>query len=211
MVCFPRLTLCLWVCWLGVATSVLALAASFISLGYPNLGENDSSAAAVSGDGTWVTVTSKNTVAGTKGGFRWSVLTGFQALGNPPGKTEFSARGISTDGRFIAGDYGGHAYRWQVGVGFLDLGTLPGLAGLYAGGISGDGSVVVGNKEKTRGREDGDPFRWTAGTGMVSLGELPGGSNRVASAISAQGQIIVSWSYIPSGEFTFRWTQATEM
>lgn len=184
---------------IGAQTS----SASFVSLGYLHPGENDSKAVAVSADGTWLVGTSRGNVDFKDASFRWSAATGFQALGTPPGKTEFSAWGISADGRFIIGESSRLGYRWEAGVGFVNLGTLLGIDDVSPWGISGDGSIVVGGMANTTippGDENGDPFRWTAGTGMVSLGELPGATAGEALAISQDGQVIVGWS----GNFAFR-------
>ena len=147
------------------------------------------------------------------GGFRWSADTGAVTLPGLSDGAYSSARAVSADGVFVAGDsiVGGvsQACRWSGAGDVIGLGSL-GSAGAksWAYGISHDGGVVVGTTDTTRGRE---AFYWTAADGLVGLGELPGGEHfSGAYAVSADGTTVAGMVDTGSLEM-FRWTAAEGM
>jgi probable HAF family extracellular repeat protein len=193
-------------------------------------GDSDSTATAVSGDGSVVVGVSAPSfdLAGagavdgrvlSSGGFtvgqtfRWTAGSGMVGLGHLPGSTNNSPVAVSSNGSVIIGtSYSasgvGQAFRWTAGSGMVGLGYLPGGTNSSASYLSADGSVIVGTSYSASG---GQAFRWTAGSGMVGLGNLPGGTNISAAGLSADGFVIVGTSYSASGDQAFRWTAASGM
>ena len=187
-------------------------ATGMVGLGYLNVGDNYSLAAATNSDGSVVVGNSSNTVAGTAEAFRWAQATGMVGLGQLAGNPfPFSyAQAVSNDGNTIVGvglNAGSalEAFVWKPSTGMVGIGDLAGGAfNSSPYGISGDGSIVVGTGTSAGGKE---AFRWTQATGMVGLGFLAGGSTSDAFAISKNGNVIVG----ASNSQAYRWTQASGM
>jgi probable HAF family extracellular repeat protein len=197
------------------ASSLLASQAgalSFTPLGDLPLGDFNSTAYAISNDGTTVVGTGNSAVDSEA--FRWTLDTGMLPLADlPGGGGESTAYGVSSDGSLIAGygsvatGSGTSAASWSSPLyAPSDLGSL-GDPNPYsrANGVSGDGSVIVGDTTVPSGFIQG--FLWTSGGGMVSLGDLPGGpASSSAAAVSDNGLVIVGGSGVsgPTSE-AFRW------
>ena len=200
----------------AIATAALfagpAPAITFTPLGDLGGGDTDSTAYAISNDGTTVVGTS-SALRGFEA-FRWTQLTNMVTLGDlAGGSNESAGYAASSNGSVIAGygtgTSGSEASTWTgpLYAPPTGLGTLGGANPVSAAnGVSANGSVVVGRT--TTGTE---AFMWTSGGGMVSIGDFPdGGANSTANAISDDGSVIVGGGLHsgPSGE-AFRWTSGT--
>src|SRR4029453_15628695 len=172
-------------------------------------GDTNSSAYAISNDGT--TVVGSSSALLDFEAFRWTQTLGMVSLGDlATGGSESSAYAVSGNGSVAAGygttGTGIEAASWTSPL-FLPtgLGTLSGANPTsQANGISANGTVIVGQTTTTAGNE---AFMWTSGGGMVSLGDFPtGGTNSTATAISDDGSVIVGAGLHagPIGE-AFRW------
>jgi uncharacterized membrane protein len=178
-------------------------------LGMPP-GYVNSSAAAVSGDGTIIAGT-----AGSSGNeaVRWIAGLGMQGLGFLPGYSnpQSSSAGISSDGTTVVGAAGSpgfaQAFRWTADTGMQPLGFLPGYQYSFARAVSGDGSVVVGTASNDSPRIN-EAFLWTSTEGIQSIRDLlseagidmTGWTLQGATGISADGSIIVGGGINPAGK-----------
>lgn len=154
-------------------------------------GYRQSSAAAVSADGSVIAGYSSNS-DGSKDwseAFRWTEAEGMVGLGYlndyTTGPRSSQASLISADGSTVIGDSTNsdgtrnwfEAFRWtadngMVGLGFL--GTPSGSAGEnYARSLSADGSVIVGLSSTSTPYVYGD-FRWSVDGGMQSVADWLG-------------------------------------
>lgn len=129
-------------------------------------------------------------------GFRWTVDEGLDDVPDlPSGEIRSSPKGVSADGRFIAGGsnsgLGGEAFRWDSSE-TINAGL--GQGGTFAWDISDDGSVVAGFA-----RNGSRPMRWTEEDGVQLLADREG----IARGISGDGSTIVGIS-----DGSFRWTDA---
>src|SRR5262245_24846118 len=155
----------------GLAASPAA-AISFTPLGDLPGGDANSTAYAISSDGSTVVGTSSATLGFEA--FRWTQLTGMLTLGDLVGGSNASAAyAVSSTGTVIAGSgtsaTGGEATSWTgpLYAPPTSLGTLGGANPLsQANGTSANGAVIVGQTSTAAGSE---AFMWTSGGGMVSL------------------------------------------
>jgi len=206
--------------WCGpvaLATALFAapaLGMTFTPLGDLPGGDANSTAYAISNDGTTVAGTS-SALLGFEA-FRWTQLSGMLTLGDlAGGSNQSTGYAVSGNGSVIAGEgtsaTGSEATTWTgpLYAPPTSIGTLGGPnPASSATGVSADGSTVVGRTSTAAGTE---AFRWTSGGGMVSLGDFPtGGTNSVANAVSDNGSVIVGGGLHagPVGE-AFRWTSGT--
>ncbi len=166
-------------------------AGGFQSLPMPE-GARDSSANAVSADGTTV-VGYMDSEDGFQA-FRWTQAGGTQGLGFFPGGLESRALAVNADGSVIVG-YGHlgdgiRAFRWTDQYGLQTLGVTQGGTKSWATGVSADGSVVVGVVEFAD-TKTARAFRWTSQTGMVELTPMANTRSWLAAAVSSDGTVIV--------------------
>lgn len=176
----------------------------------------DSSATAVSTDGTYVA----GRVFGypisaphTDRAFRWSEAHGIELLSHDSTYLSF-AEGISGDGSKVVGALGGPAYR----EGFIWMPGSPDSLQLLGAGtsameISPDGGTVVGRFDTAIG---GEAFIWKASSGVVLLGDLPGGDlSSIAWGVSDGGTVVVGRGHNGSAGFggleAFYWTASVGM
>lgn len=204
--------------FLAFAALVFALPAystpMFVPLGDLPGGAFQSSAAAVSADGSTVVGISVS-APNTSSPFRWTSSEGMVAI-DPLG-FQGLATDVSADGSVVVGGTQSlspeQAYRWTSETGIEGLGVLPERSDFStAFGVSGDGSTVVGVSTGGLPLSDDEAFRWTSDGSMVSLGFLPGGDMSQAYAISADGSIIVGTGRNGSSyNEAFRWTSESGM
>lgn len=101
-------------------------------------------------------------------------------------------------------------------LGFTGAECLPRLElltpgfGLSVGeAVNADGTVVVGDLQDTP-QSSSHPFRWTRTTGAVTL---MSNSETVdwgfAQSVSTDGSVVAGHAKLPSGEYTYRWTEET--
>ncbi|MCH7644952.1 MAG: hypothetical protein IH974_08955 [Myxococcales bacterium] len=134
--------------------------------------------------------------------FRWTPDAGMQSLGSLPGREGPGlARGVSSSGDVVVGQFGYEAFRWtaddnMVGLGFLSEDRANSLAQ----DVSSDGNRIVGYSLIDNGELDA--FLWTPDGGMRSLEvvlevdeglDLAGLDLRDATGISDDGKVIVGW------------------
>src|SRR5262249_51335453 len=122
------------------------------SLGGPS---GESSAFAVSRDGTRTIGDTWTATPGILVGFIHTSVTGMQSIGSMPGNNVTEPHAISADNTTLVG-FGNtglnfHAFRWRAGTGFQalgDLGPVPGQSytGNQALAVNADGSVIVGTQ-----------------------------------------------------------------
>lgn len=120
----------------------------------------------------------------------WSV----EALGNPPGSHQASARAVNADGSVVVGDgydtEGQKAFRWVESRGAQWLKPLVADARAnQASAVSADGRVIAGDSY-------GAPVVWIDGEMPFSLiphleGADPNGSAAYAEGVSADGSVVV--------------------
>jgi probable HAF family extracellular repeat protein len=179
---------------------------------YQDDGAFETSASAVSSDGSVVVGRSlASTIDGNRA-FRWTSDGGFQQLAD----TISSARAVSADGSVVAGSVSDEdttlAFRWTADGGLQTLDLLDGGVSAAAYAVSADGSVIAG-----RSLGEGNlatAVRWSADGAAESLGTLEGGNRSTAYGISGDGLVIVGESSSgTSGPWqeAFRWTEATGM
>jgi hypothetical protein len=82
------------------------------------------------------------------------------------GSTAWEPRGISADGRLVAGGYEVSfltgAFRWTPVGGFLELPGFPGLPfPHFAYDVSGDGTQIFGVAKRSGGNGNPEPVRWS--------------------------------------------------
>jgi probable HAF family extracellular repeat protein len=192
-----------------------AVAITFTQLGDIPGGDFNSSAYAISNDGT--TVVGSGSAVLDFEAFRWTQATGLVPLADlVGGALESGANAVAVSGltTVIAG-YGNtatasEAASWSSPLyAPTSLGTLGGAnPGSVANGISANGTVIVGRTTTPAGNE---AFMWTSGGGMVSLGDFPtGGTDSTANDVSDDGTVIVGGGLHlgPVGE-AFRWTSGS--
>ena len=175
----------------------LACGAVFIPLGDLPGGLTQSSAHAISADGSTV-VGSGNSASGFEA-FIWTREAGMWGLGYLPGGSGNSnATGVSGDGLLISGTSRtsaspstATAARWQAAGSVTNLGAGPGT---YCRDLSDDGSVLVGYGIGA--------FLWTSASGVSVLG--PPSTN--AWAVSGDGQTVVGDGFPGIGSEAFMWT-----
>jgi uncharacterized membrane protein len=187
---------------------------SFTPLGSLPSAAPFSVANAISGDGRFIIGQSSASNV-RRVAFRWSVETGFQALGvlEAGPMSESTALGVSGDGGVICGwsTIGSdiYPYIWTASTGMrplVDRGGPPGTGLLL--GVSEDGGSVVGRMNLTPRWE---ALRWRS-TGVTFLGDFPGGIfNSLAQATNGDGSIIVGTGTNAAGNEAFRWTAQTGM
>lgn len=175
-------------------------------------GTFETSASAVSADGSVVVGrTLASTLEGDRA-FRWTADDGFEQLTD----TRSFANAVSADGTVIVGSIGIHgstrAFRWTEAGGLMEVDLLDGGISADAYGVSHDGAVIVG-----RSLGEGNlatAVRWSADGAAESLGMLEGGNRSTAYGVSGDGLVIVGESSSgTSGPWqeAFRWTEATGM
>ena len=187
----------------------------FTPLGDLPGGSFNSSATAVSADGTTVVGTGNS---GSSEAFRWTSSGGMVGLGElPGGVTASDGRAVSGDGTRIGGRSesanGGEAYTWTAGTGMVGMGDLPG-SGFFSSthGISADGVTLVGFGHSALTNPRSEAFRFTDALQMVAMGELAGGLVQSrADAVSDDGSVIVGRSESANGAEAYRWTDAGGM
>ena len=136
-------------------------ATGMVGLGYLNVGDNYSLAAATNSDGSVVVGNSSNTVAGSAEAFRWTQATGMVGLGQLAGNPlPFSyAQAVSNDGNTIAGvglnaGFALEGFVWTQSTGMIGIGDLAGGAFKSTPyGISGDGAIIVGTGTSAGGND----------------------------------------------------------
>lgn len=174
------------------------------------LGGTESSANAISGDGSIIVGTSTDDT-GRRLAFRWTLATGIQSLGVPGTGDDgswFSAEDVSSDGSVIVGTVErpasaeGSAFRWTIDTGMvvLDAPVQTWLEHKRVS-VSGDGSTLVTN----------GGYRWTAAEGTRPL---PAGL--IPTSVNDDGTVIVGYRKEQSGAVeggwsprAVRWTAAT--
>lgn len=224
---FPlsRLTLSVFALFGAQAISQTVAAGSlYFEPSLPGLtGAPNSSAFAISADGSTVVGYASPTLNGGPNAVKWT-SSGVTDLGTLSGGSyQYShAFGVSSDGSVIVGDstnaQGAEAMRWTSTGGMEGLGYLPGATDTNYGGISygkssragavsADGAVIVGSSNNSAGKSEA--FRWVGGV-MTGLGYLGGASDQYASsganAVSSDGSVVVgsSWNASSTTE-AFRW------
>ena len=181
-------------------TSAVLAQPSFQGLGALHPSRPNSSASAVSADGSVVVGRSLNEA------FLWTAKAGMVGLGQLPYPfgEDSHANGVSGDGLVVVGygvNYDGEAhpsaaFLWAAETGMVSLGAGTCPDGSRAFGVNGDGSVVVGTMNC-------GSFRWTEETGFVFFG---GGA---AYAVTPDGNVVVGYRAIINwGGMAFRWTAA---
>ncbi len=190
-------------------------------------GAVESSATAVSADGTAVVGYSKSASSGANPeAFRWRANTGMVALGDLPGGAYYSlANDVSRDGAVVVGDsYSGsgtynppfEGFKWTEVDGMTSLGDAPG-ADYYsrAQAVSDDSAVIAGQTivgpSCTAG--SGPPARWNNGTGPAPLSGSEGYYYGTSWGMSGSGNILVGNVVLlncPSSDVShaFRWSEA---
>ena len=138
---------------LGIAVPETVLANSFTGIGDLPGGDFQSTATAVSGDGSVVVGYSSNSATGFEA-FRWTEAEGIVGLGDlPGGEFRSFADGVSEDGSVVVGRgdnglgfSGEESFRWTQEVGMVGLGSLhlsdEIIISSGAYGVSSDGSII---------------------------------------------------------------------
>jgi uncharacterized membrane protein len=140
--------------------------------------------------------------------FRWTPARGMHGLGTLPDRTgSGQARGISSDGDVIVGQFDFEAFRWTAADGMVGLGSLPGGPPYSeAHDVSSDGNRIVGSTASADRNQVA--FLWTPDDGMRSLEEilivdegldLAGVELLTANSISDDGQVIAGSGHRPRG------------
>ena len=168
----------------------------------------ESSAGAVSADGTTVVGGSRSTGVGPLGSeaFRWRAETGMVGLGDLPGGGIFSSpRGVSSDGSVVVGTgtvnggilTGQRAFRWTETGGLQNLGSIALGATSGASDVTADGSMLVGSVGTPAGRV---AATHTSADGWQRIQET-GGGDLIGSAtdISDDGSVIAGTRQFPTG------------
>ncbi len=169
----------------------------------------------VSDDGAVVVGMSKSGAAGGPSSleaFRWTPETGMVGLGFLPGHNVSLARGVSADGRTIAGNSAlnasGEAFLWTQDAGMVGLGIPDGWWSAAALSLSADGTTVVG--EGSKPQSGIEALRWRADTGWIGLGHLTDrpDSVSVAYGVSPDGSFVVGRSTgVFGAEEAFVWSE----
>jgi probable HAF family extracellular repeat protein len=169
-------------------------------VGLGNLYGN-SSASAVTPDGTVVVGESYDASGAHEQAIRWTSASGMVALGLLPGGTYSIAEGVSADGNVVVG-FGTtndtlQGFRWSSATGMVGLG--PDIT--HARAASADGSVIVGWATEA--------FIWTQANGAQRLSDvlvnngvtgLAGWTLKEAAAISSDGQWVAGYGINPEGK-----------
>jgi uncharacterized membrane protein len=161
-------------------------------------GMTDAWEADVSFDGSYMSITGRNTKAGNPGAYRWSQGTGYERLiepGSDPFPAGHRASRISSDGSAIAG-VGDNLmglnsrtpFYWSEDAGFVVASGLGTDKNVAVSDLSGDGSMIVGQSAADTA-STGHAFSWTLAEGAVALASGPSGSG--AHAVNADGSRIV--------------------
>lgn len=197
----------------GVRAYRWTAADGFVDLG--SLGNNQSVANGVSGDGAVVFGQALDTANGNHvSAMRWTAGTGMVSLGALSGELQATALAASHDGAVIVGNstngstFQSNAFVWTTGGGMTALPMLP--SGIYstARAVSYDGTVIAGSAS-------GSDFsikavRWVDGE-ISLLGGLNGsGGASEAIGISGDGLVIVGRAQNVADSFNyraFRWTE----
>jgi probable HAF family extracellular repeat protein len=122
-----------------------------------------------------------------------------QRLGRLPDRTgPGQARGVSSDGDVVVGQFDSEAFRWTTAGGMVGLGFLPdGRASSMANDVSRDGNRIVGWSQAARGPQTA--FLWTPDWGMRSLRQVLGADSELdlegvelltATSISDDGLVV---------------------
>jgi uncharacterized membrane protein len=200
----------------------------FRGLGFLS-GLSESSAAAVSADGSVVvgtaayrTITQAELPYGFIApnlyqAFRWTQASGMVGLGFPAGMNDGRAVAVSADGSVVVGSCEGltesgktgqQAFRWTAAGGIVGCG----VDSTYGAAVTADGSVVFGNRvyssfPVTENPPGPWPFRWTEGSGTTEFlgcafvtGVSADGSVKAGVSASFFYQGAVRWS--PTGGIT---------
>jgi uncharacterized membrane protein len=199
---------------LALAMSCTAYAQTFSGLGF-----------LPGGNASWATDLSQNGAAvignSPTQSWRWSSISGLQAIEALPGYTSFAiVGGVSADGSVVVGDAADPVSGGRLPYSWTSAGTAP-LDGLLVSssplGLSGDGSVAVGASPLNVA------FRSDQTGGRQTLGPLLGapfgaGAASIAYAANLDGTVIVGTAdalreppLIGTRPTPFRWTQATGM
>lgn len=189
-----------------LALAGAAQAADFRGLGDLTPVQRESSAHAVSGDGT--TVAGRGTTTAPEA-FRWR--SGMAALGDlTGGPRESYAYGLDDSGSVVVGgsaasSQGPQAFRWTPSQGMVGLGYLdPRIQHSEALGVSPDGGTVVGYALTSPGFTRA--FRWSENAGLVALASY-GGASRAASI--ADNGVIAGEAWGGHGLEAVRWVGDT--
>jgi len=139
--------------------------------------------------------------------FRWTPAVGMHGLGSLPDRTgPGQARGISSDGDVIVGQFDFEAFRWTAAGGMVGLGFLPGHTTSVANDASRDGNRIVGHSLADDGNQEA--FLWTPDGGMRSMEavlgvdgglDLAGVELLNATSISDDGRVIAGSGRRPPG------------
>jgi probable HAF family extracellular repeat protein len=167
--------------------------------------------------------------SGGRSADRYTVLTGYQDLGNLGGRapgfieTYSEARALSADASVIVGysraPDGMRAFKWTAATGMSALPDLPGGAvdsGALA--VSANGSITGGWSTSTEGPQ---AMLWfppisiggiTVFDGLVELGDLPGGAyDSAVHAMSGDGAVAVGAGNGNNGREAFIWSNGQGM
>lgn len=189
-------------------------AISFTPLGDLPGGTVNSTAKAISADGTTVVGYSSSTNGSGGEAFRWTAATGMVALGDLAGGSFFSqALGVSSDGAVVVG-LGNNAQSFNGGWRWTAAGGLVGIPDLAGGndngivyGVSGDGLTAVGTGNGNGYTSNG--YIWTATSGHTIIPGHVAGNASNALAISSDGTTVVGDAPRATGlTSAFRWTAA---
>lgn len=148
--------------------------------------------------------------------FRWTLATGFQALGFLGGDGFSGAQDVSGDGSVVVGfSSPSGAFVWDATNGIEPLADLPGVTTgrNSANAISANGLWIVGRADGANPIRD-EAVRWDQNGNVLGLGYLPGGFFfSEARGVSNDGSVVVglSSSDAPSGTSPFVWTEAEGM
>jgi probable HAF family extracellular repeat protein len=204
----------LWLFVLLVSTLLLniqAQAAIFQGLGDLAGGDFNSSATAISADGS--TVVGQSASASGTEAFRWTSRDGIVGLGDLAGGSFYSsATAVSADGAIIVGQSRGsseegydEAFRWTSSSGMVGfLSDYNDLFCSVAYAVSADGATVVGSLERFA-------FRWTSNGGWMSLPSGAHGLGIHANGVSADGSIIVGGGWDQYAGEALLWTSSGDV
>ena len=197
----------------SIRVGIFDHAAYFLGTSPNQIAADQSSANAISADGSTIVGYSTFPQETYLSAYRWSATGGLQDLGALGPNGQSTATAVSANGSTVVGEstdadnLGRHAFSWTESSGMVDLGTSDPLYSTIATGVSADGNTVIGysyinlNFNYVPNRA----IVWTQG----SMQEI-GGLGDAVFAISSDGQYVVggiSPMLNPRG-FAFRWSSA---
>ncbi len=129
---------------------------------------------------------------------------------DPPCEAHWVTHALSSDGRVMAVNAGGHYYLWTPTGGYADLG--PGHELTASVGISGDGTTVCGTILDQNGHRMA--AIWRDGSGWTPLADVKHGNTVDGNlgsgyATNQDGSVAVGLAWSATGAAAFRWTAKT--